>query len=206
MERARLVGPADKWNVLRKFQIHFLKSNGLEPEHTLVDIGCGVLRGGIPLIDYLDEGNYYGIETRQHVLDEGREEVIAAGLEDKNPHLICNADGFNELSFPETKFDVMWAYSVLFHMSDETLQECLDFVARYLDTNGVFYANVYTGPKHIGVWGNHGLPKIRRPLEEYKRMCTRAGLQNVEVIGTVEDWGLKGVKEVQNKPILKITL
>lgn len=205
MERAKLVGPADKWDVLRKFQIHFLKSNGLKPEHTLVDIGCGVLRGGIPLIDYLDEGNYYGIETRQHVLDEGREEVIAAGLEYKNPHLICNADGFDKLSF-DVQFDIMWAYSVLFHMTDETLQECLNFVANNLAPKGVFYANVYTGPKHVGVWGKHGLPKIRRPLEEYKKMCQVAGLQNVEVIGTVEDWGLKGVKEIQSKPILKMTL
>ena len=53
---------------------------GLAPEHYLLDIGCGTLRGGIPLIAYLLNGHYFGIEMRADILDEGRTELAEAGL------------------------------------------------------------------------------------------------------------------------------
>ena len=69
--RHSLVGPPKLWKLKRDFQINFLKNAGLEPQHYLLDIGCGTLRGGIPLIDYLNVGNYTGIERRRKVLEEG---------------------------------------------------------------------------------------------------------------------------------------
>ena len=35
--RAALVGPPDQWSTLRRFQFEFLTSNGLQPEHRLLD-------------------------------------------------------------------------------------------------------------------------------------------------------------------------
>src|SRR5207237_3852901 len=69
--RSAMVGPASLWQMKRDFQINFLRSMGLEPENYLLDIGCGVLRGGIPIIQYLAEGHYYGIEVRSDALEEG---------------------------------------------------------------------------------------------------------------------------------------
>ncbi len=74
-ERHSHVGAPEGWELKRRFQIDFLKKQGLKPEHYLLDIGCGTLRGGIPIIDYLDKGHYYGIEVRDFVLDEGRKEL-----------------------------------------------------------------------------------------------------------------------------------
>ena len=67
--RHSLVGPPDLWEMKREFQIRFLRQAGLSPEHYLLDIGCGTLRGGIPLIDYLETGHYFGLESRQQGLD-----------------------------------------------------------------------------------------------------------------------------------------
>jgi hypothetical protein len=50
-----------------------------------MDIGCGTLRGGILMIQYLNTGNYYVMGVRNHVLDEGRKEIKAAKLVDKKP-------------------------------------------------------------------------------------------------------------------------
>ena len=56
-QRHYLVGAAHLWEMKQKFQIEFLKENGLKPQDRFVDIGCGTLRGGIPLIKYLETGN-----------------------------------------------------------------------------------------------------------------------------------------------------
>ena len=46
------------------FEIEFLKEKGLLPEHLLLDIGCGTLRGGIHWIRYLQPHHYAGLEVR----------------------------------------------------------------------------------------------------------------------------------------------
>ena len=53
--RHGLVGRPELWQQKRDFQIAFLREHGLLPAHVLVDLGCGTLRGGIPIIAYLDE-------------------------------------------------------------------------------------------------------------------------------------------------------
>ena len=57
-ERLRLemlVGPIGKWDILRQFQLEALLKNGLQPHHSLLDIGCGPLQGGVAFIQYLDK-------------------------------------------------------------------------------------------------------------------------------------------------------
>jgi len=54
-----MVGPPGVWKDCRDFQINFLRKMGLKTHHQVLDIGCGPLRGGIPLIRYLDAGNYF---------------------------------------------------------------------------------------------------------------------------------------------------
>src|ERR1017187_3496889 len=53
----------------RRFQIALLKERGLVPSHRLLEIGCGPLTGGIPIIDFLEPDNYVGVDVRSSVLD-----------------------------------------------------------------------------------------------------------------------------------------
>jgi cyclopropane fatty-acyl-phospholipid synthase-like methyltransferase len=200
-KRASLVGPAKRGDDIRKFQFDFLKSKGLKPEHVLFDIGCGVLRGGIPLIGYLDAGNYYGIEPREHVLDEGRKELVERGLEHKAPHLIVGGD-FSELR-PLKRFDCVWAYSVLFHMENHVVAQCLRFVSANLADGGVMFGNVRIGESSSGRWKE--FPNIARSLVWYEKQARDAGLKNVKVVGNMESCGLKGVKNVKHKLMLRLS-
>ena len=103
----------------RDFQVRFLKAMSLSAEHFLLDIGCGTLRGGTPLIEYLQEGHYFGVEVREEVLDEGRKELQEAGLEGNNPTLLLAPD-ISRLTIDQT-FGYIWAFSVIIHMADEIL-------------------------------------------------------------------------------------
>jgi len=182
--RHHLVGPAHMWKMKRDFQIAFLKRFGLSPGHYLLDIGCGTLRGGVPLIDYLEEGHYYGLETRVDVLEEGRKELAKAKIESKNPVLIVAEDIKNAPI--ERQFDYAWAFSVLFHMTDDILEGCISMVSRHLAPTGVFYANVNIGETPPGNW--QGFPVMYRTRDQYEKLGATYGLA-VKDIGSLEQLG-----------------
>jgi cyclopropane fatty-acyl-phospholipid synthase-like methyltransferase len=178
-----------------------LKTVNLKPEHYLLDIGCGTLRGGIPLINYLQSGHYYGVEVREEALNEGRKELCEAGLEEKNPTLLLSMD-FSQLTIKQ-KFDYIWAFSVLIHMNDEILNDTLDFVSRHLSDDGAFYANVNIGEREEGSW--QGFPVVARTFEFYSHACTKYGLSASD-IGPLKDHGhVSNIESQDSQRMLRIT-
>lgn len=182
--RHAMAGPSKRWKMKRAFQIRFLKEQGLRPDQTLVEIGCGTLRGGIPLIEYLDSGNYLGIEVREEVLIEAQRELEDCNLTHKKPQLIvCDDLSALDLKRP---VDVIWAFSVLIHMQDPVLHQALDFVSKHLKDSGVFYANVNIGHRQDGHW--QGFPVVARSLAFYKQTGSQRYL-DVSCIGALSDFG-----------------
>jgi SAM-dependent methyltransferase len=182
--RQGMVGPSHLWKMKRDFQIRFLRSVGMAREHYVLDLGCGVLRGGLPIIEYLDKGHYYGIESRQTVLDEGVSALREAGLQSKAPTLLF----LNDLSKAalDRKFEFIWAFSVLIHMEDRILDSCLDFASRYLGRGGRMYANVNIGNEEEGRWQE--FPVVNRSREFYEAAAERHGL-HVKDVGTLHSLG-----------------
>lgn len=168
----------------RRFQFEFLTGRGLQPEHRLLDIGCGTLRGGLPLIEYLQADHYVGIDARAEVLEEARNELDEAGLTHKRPLLICASDPA-QIELAE-RFDFIWAFSVLFHLSDVLVDGYLGLVSGALAEGGAFYANVMLGDRPAAEW--QGFPVLSRPREAYERWATAHGLI-VEDVGTLETLG-----------------
>src|SRR6185312_11871784 len=80
-----LVGRPEAYAFKQQFQMSFLRAQGLLPRHSLLDYGCGVLRGGLPLIRYLDTGHYVGLDVRPEALREARKAVRREGLTEKKP-------------------------------------------------------------------------------------------------------------------------
>lgn len=198
--RHALVGPSRLWRMKRDFQIKFLRDMSLLPGHHLCEIGCGTLRGGIPIIRYLEEGHYCGIEVRESALNEARRELEEAGLEDKAPTLVISQDT-SQISL-DKRFDFIWAFSVLFHMNDETLKNALSFVKKHLKDNGVFYANVNIGEKAEGNW--QGFPVVSRSFEFYESVCAKMDLTPTD-IGNLRDLGHhSGKKSHDDQRMLKI--
>lgn len=184
--RAKLVGPPERWETGRVFQFEFLTSQGLLPGHRLLDIGCGTLRGGIPLIEYLDAGHYAGIEARAKVLTEARKELAESGLEPKRPVLINAADPAQvQLASP---VDFAWAFMVLIHMSDEIVDGYLALVSRELAGGGQFYANAKLGDHRSLTSAWQGFPVNSRPREFYEQMAASHGLI-MEDVGTTGSLG-----------------
>ncbi|WP_204346112.1 class I SAM-dependent methyltransferase [Psychroserpens algicola] len=196
-QRHKLVGSAKSWKLKQDFQIAFLLNQGLKVDDKFLDLGCGTLRGGIPIINYLNEGHYYGIDVRKDVLVEGKKELKQEGLAHKNPKLI-SFDNFSELELNET-FDVIFAFSVLIHLEDSILENCLHFVSRHLNSSGKFMANVNIGERPKGSWLE--FPVMFKPIEFYEELAQKAGL-SVTQMGTIKSLGHHSNDELSNNQIM----
>ena len=137
------------WERKGRIQIEFMKRRGLEPHHKFLDVGCGVLRGGLHFIDYLEPGNYYGIEAQEARIAAGEWELRQAQLEHKKPNLLVN-EAFELDRFGET-FDYALALSLFTHLDLNHIVRCLYEVGNSLNKWGEFYATFHEapGPAHL---------------------------------------------------------
>ncbi len=114
--KQHLGGGKDQWDQRGGFQLLFLKSMGLLPSSHFLDIGCGPLRAGVHLIDYLDAGNYIGFDYNTDFITAARSVVESKGLMHKRPQLAWIPDF--DCGGMDWKADFALAFSVLNHCSE----------------------------------------------------------------------------------------
>jgi SAM-dependent methyltransferase len=180
------------WDEIGPLQFEFLRQQGLFPQHKLVDIGCGALRCGLPIIRYLDEGNYYGLDINASLIEAGKHELREEGLTSKQPHLLVN-DKFEMASFG-ISFDFAIAQSVFTHLDMNLIVRCLVKVRKILKPGGKFYATFFLAPSpgHItpikhepgGIITNFDSDPFHYSFRELDWLATIAGL-SARLIG---DW------------------
>jgi SAM-dependent methyltransferase len=110
------------WEEIGRWQLEFLKEQGLAPHHLLLDAGCGALRGGIHLVPYLYDGHYYGFDINASLIEAGRLELANTAIT-KTPHLLVD-DGFNASRFG-VRFDIILAQSLFTHLFANSIVRCL---------------------------------------------------------------------------------
>lgn len=180
------------WARLGVQQFEFLKARGLAPDHKLLDIGCGCLRGGLHFIRYLDKGNYSGVDVNRSLIEAAVIEINKEELGWKQPRLLVD-DQFRLDKFGE-KFDFMLSVSVFTHLPMNIIIRCLSMAARELKPQGVYYATFFQAPRsaHLeniaqepgGIVTSYDVDPFHYSFEELSWMGSVAGL-DTELIG---DW------------------
>jgi len=138
------------WEELGTLQFEHLKQEGLRPEHLLLDVGCGSLRGGVHFISYLNPGHYFGIDINQSFLDAGYDiELAQAGLQGRMPreNLACTAEF--QPPWAGVLFDFAIAQSVFTHLMLNRIRQCLTRIAPHMKPDGVFYATFFERPEDV---------------------------------------------------------
>ena len=127
------------WDEVGRLQLRFLRGQGLQPRHRLLDIGCGSLRGGVHLIRFLDPGRYAGVDKEPVLLRLGAEhELGPAMLRAKQPVLLPLAD-FEFERLPASP-DIAWAHSLFTHLPMRDIRLCLTNLRAAIPPGGVLYA------------------------------------------------------------------
>jgi len=117
---------------------------GLRAEHKLLEFGCGSLRVGRFLIQYLDKENYYGIEPNKKLLDSGiQANYLNELIEHKKPqfHISddCNMPAFG------IEFDFILAYSVFTHLPVSQIKKSLKSANLAMNEKSIFLATYFEG-------------------------------------------------------------
>jgi SAM-dependent methyltransferase len=112
------------------------------PEHRVLDVGCGCLRGGFWLIHFLDRNRYFGIEPNEKMLEMGIKEFVPPDLiADKVPRFDKNAE-FNFGVFSE-KFDFVLARSIWSHAAPAQVEKMLDQFKMWSVPGAVFLTSYH---------------------------------------------------------------
>ena len=135
------VGPENKYDLMAASQFNLMTILGLRESHTLLDIGCGSLRGGRLFIPYLATGHYFGLEPNSWLIEQGMKEH---GLSDvKQPQF--SDDGNFTLTVFNRTFDFMLAQSIFSHAAQHQIERCLQQARAVMHDKSLFVATFYVG-------------------------------------------------------------
>lgn len=130
-----------------EFFRHYVELCGLKPDEDILDIGCGIGRKTLPLIDYLSErGSYTGLDIVKSGVDwctakyTSRYPNFRFQLSDVYNHLY-HPEGKHKASdyqfpFADNQFDFAVLNSVFTHMMPGDMENYLGEVSRVLRPGG----------------------------------------------------------------------
>jgi len=136
------------WHELGRLQLNFAIKHGLRTDMTIVDVGCGCLRGGRLFVAYLESGHYFGVDAHRELLDVGYDvELTAIDLDHKLPreNLLCTADF--DLSPFGRQFDMALAQSLFTHLPPQGIRLCLERLVPAVREGSSFYATFFECPE-----------------------------------------------------------
>lgn len=177
------------WDRIGRLQFDFLRERGLTPDHVLLDIGCGCFRAGRFFVDYLNEGNYLGIEKQNELVEAGKRDELGEDLVGrKKPQLIVS-DSFEFHKFTKSP-DFVIAQSVFTHLDPTDIRKCLTRLAEAFGSDMEFFATfqIPSGKTHRiiqSLFRSHSSRPFRYSVSEMEDFGRKAGWR-AEYIG---DWG-----------------
>jgi len=188
--------PVETFDQGGRRQLIALLNQGLNPESTFLEIGCGCLRVGYWLIRFLDPGCYHGIEPARQRVEYGLQYLLSPDEVrlkqprfDFNPHFDTSVFG--------TRFDFFLAGSIWTHASKRHIETMLDGFIRDSTPTSTFLTSYlpaqssdddYQGESWVGTSHESNTPGvIRHSLEWIAEHCQKRGLSVTELPGEAFD-------------------
>jgi SAM-dependent methyltransferase len=161
------------WEEIGRLQFEYLRNDGLRPDHSMLDIGCGTLRGGRHFIAYLDAGKYTGLEISSNALSEAGRLIQREGLANKRSGLVLNTGMGLRLEEFKEPFDVLLAQSVFTHLTERRIEECLAHAGRIMHAGSRFYFTFFpsSAPSQFGT------ENFRYPVAFFAAAAERYGFE-----------------------------
>jgi SAM-dependent methyltransferase len=126
-DELNFVGDGDFEATGKEFLGFFTRLGGLQPSHRVLDVGCGIGRMALPLLDFLSrKGSYEGFDIVPHGIDWCRKNITPrnpkfrfqladVGNQYYNPSGKHAAEDF-KFPYPDKSFDLVFLTSVFTHL------------------------------------------------------------------------------------------
>lgn len=194
----------------------WLQEVGLEPHHVVLDVGCGKVCL-LDVIEYLDEGNYYGVDQQQEVIygvgnipkffrsgnrsNCAHERVKKHGLFAKRPTFWLSED-FDFAPLGGRKADRIVCKEVWTHFTPDKICKCVKACRGVLAADGALYA-VFDVSKERCI----GPDDTLHVFPDYKR---ETSYPPKEVLGIVRSTGMEceyipATANSLKRPMVKVT-
>jgi tetratricopeptide (TPR) repeat protein/SAM-dependent methyltransferase len=142
------IGPPLQYDFMGATQFRLLCTLGLRAYHKVLDLGCGSLRAGRFLINYLESDNYYAIEPNKWLIDDAINEQLGSSIIDiKKPKFDHNSD-FNTQVF-NTQFDFIIAQSIFSHTGEDLIKIAFNNIQRSLTDDGIALVTFIKGEQNF---------------------------------------------------------
>ena len=132
----QVVGHGD-FELIGRTELALLQMEGLQPEHTLVDLGCGVGRLAVHVIPTLVGGSYIGIDISQTMLKRAKAR-LAQSVQNPPCRVTWVKQTTPDFNLPEHSVDMMCAFSVFTHMEHEDSYRYMDAALKVVKPGGRF--------------------------------------------------------------------
>jgi SAM-dependent methyltransferase len=159
----------------REFLRYFVEIGGLQPHHRVLDVGCGVGRMAVPLMEYLDaNGRYEGFDVMPNLIRWCQEEITPRDSRFRFRHVDLHNPTYNpgggtaaadhRFPYADASFDFVILTSVFTHMRPEGVRRYLAEIARVLAPAGRCFATFF-------LLNAESLALIRAGLSPYFRFA-----------------------------------
>jgi cyclopropane fatty-acyl-phospholipid synthase-like methyltransferase len=138
-----------------QLQVELLKREGCRPNSKVLEVGCGNLHAGIPLIRYLEKDNYVGIDPNEWLRQAAMEKDDIRQLVKSKGARFLTAIDFDASKF-DIKFDFVLSHSILSHCAHWQLELFLKNVAKVLAPRARILASIRLAEGNA--YGSTGTP------------------------------------------------
>ncbi len=187
----QLVGA--QWETMGRKQLDFLVEQGVRPEHRLLDVACGSLRAGRHLVDYLEPGQYYGIDHSADLVEAGYRHELDEAQRQRLPRENLAVNGSFRVAELGQAFDVALANSLFSHLNLSQVRLCMARVAASLVPGGRFFATFFEMDEGAAVdapgGGGGKLRSYRNPYWHYRSDMEWAASRVPVDFTYIGDWG-----------------
>jgi hypothetical protein len=129
-----------------RFELHELIARGVRPDDTFVDYGCGTLRLGVLLIEYLEPGRYFGLDIDERILAVGREQLSAELVAAKRPVLeVISPESLRRVAARPPRW--VCSKGVLQHVPPGQLDDYFQSLSILIHAGATGFVNARLGPK-----------------------------------------------------------
>jgi SAM-dependent methyltransferase len=186
-----IASPLDFFEKSGRLQFATLVQHGLYPSSKVLDVGCGPLRAGYWLMNFLEPGCYFGIEPRVHEIEEGLAYIVEPELIEYARPTFAHNDDF-DLTVFGTKFDFVLARSIWSHTTKAQIEAMLDSFLKVAEPGAVLLSSYLPAsrlperirePFHGGV---RRIPRLARTLRDIRgRILAPGDYQGTEWTGAL---------------------
>jgi len=130
------VGPPAQYDFMGATQFCLLTGLGLCEDHHVVDIGCGSLRAGRLLLQYLLPGRYHGIEPNSWLWQQALDREIGRDIQAKKAPRFSTEENFQLSDVADASADFIIAQSIYSHTGLDLFATSIHAAARCLSPTG----------------------------------------------------------------------